>query len=79
MLRKFQIPVVALMNRRATAVVAATPLRSYATPTTPEDDAEFEFFEDDLWFLDELCGEDGADMFPFIPEDDATLLGHERK
>jgi hypothetical protein len=55
-----------------------TAPRWYATPNeTPADDAEFEFFEDDLWFLDELFDENAGDLFSYIPEADANLLGND--
>ncbi|KAG5502736.1 hypothetical protein JKF63_04503 [Porcisia hertigi] len=53
--------------------------RSYASKGEEQmDDAEFEFFEDDLWFLDELCDENAGDLFSYIPSSDATLLGHDK-
>ncbi|CAG9575016.1 hypothetical_protein [Leishmania major strain Friedlin] len=57
----------------------ATGPRSYAAKGEEQiDDAEFEFFEDDLWFLDELCDENAGDLFSYIPSSDATLLGHDQ-
>ncbi|KPA79392.1 hypothetical protein ABB37_05242 [Leptomonas pyrrhocoris] len=44
----------------------------------PADDAEFEFFEDDLWFLDEMFDESAGDLFSYIPEADANLLGNDQ-
>ncbi|KAG5476871.1 hypothetical protein LSCM1_05203 [Leishmania martiniquensis] len=61
------------------ASAAATRPRLYATKSDEQtDDAEFEFFEDDLWFLDELCDENVGDLFSYIPSSDATLLGHDK-
>lgn len=83
-----------MMFRRLTAVPArwaaatvssfgapsvATVPRWYATKNeAPADDAEFEFFEDDLWFLDELFDENAGDLFSYIPEVDANLLGNDK-
>lgn len=61
----------------ASSMVAAP--RWYATKNeAPADDAEFEFFEDDLWFLDELFDENAGDLFSYIPEADAGLLGNDQ-
>ncbi|CAC9493192.1 hypothetical_protein [Leishmania infantum] len=60
-----------------TSAMASGP-RAYAAKGEEQmDDAEFEFFEDDLWFLDELCDENVGDLFSYIPSSDATLLGHD--
>ncbi|KAK7200448.1 hypothetical protein NESM_000099200 [Novymonas esmeraldas] len=64
----------------ALAPVMSPASRSYASKSVEPatDDAEFEFFEDDLWFLDELCDENVGDLFSYIPSADATLLGHDQ-
>ncbi|KAG5477398.1 hypothetical protein CUR178_05101 [Leishmania enriettii] len=68
---------VAVSSVGASAI--ATGPRSYAAKGDEQmDDAEFEFFEDDLWFLDELCDENVGDLFSYIPSSDATLLGHDQ-
>ncbi|CAJ1009067.1 hypothetical protein Q4I28_004381 [Leishmania naiffi] len=60
------------------SVISARP-KSYAAKGEEQmDDAEFELFEDDLWFLDELCDENVGDLFSYIPSSDATLLGHDQ-
>ncbi|CAJ1989330.1 hypothetical protein LDHU3_25.0120:CDS1 [Leishmania donovani] len=60
-----------------TSAMASGP-RAYAAKGEEQmDDAEFEVFEDDLWFLDELCDENVGDLFSYIPSSDATLLGHD--
>lgn len=83
MLRRLAVVVSA--KRALSAVSAASTsavtsrAHSYATKKEePMDDAEFEFFEDDLWFLDELADENLADIYSFIPSSDATLLGHDK-
>jgi hypothetical protein len=42
-----------------------------------EDDEAWDISDDDLWFLDELAGEFGADLLNFIPPEDQALLEKE--
>lgn len=65
-------------SRIGASSITATP-RWYATKNeAPTDDAEFEYFEDDLWFLDELFDENAGDLFSYIPEADANLLSNDQ-
>ncbi|KPI89293.1 hypothetical protein ABL78_1626 [Leptomonas seymouri] len=69
---------VAAASSISASSIAASP-RWYATKNeAPADDAEFEVFEDDLWFLDELFDEGAGDLFTYIPEVDANLLGSDQ-
>lgn len=52
---------------------------STAAPTESVADADLDYFDRDLWFLDELMDEGSADMFSYIPEADAPILQHEQK
>lgn len=45
----------------------------------PTDEADFELYDSDLWFLDELCDEGMGDLLSYIPEEDSSLLQNERQ
>ncbi|KAH9586487.1 hypothetical protein LSM04_005615 [Trypanosoma melophagium] len=40
---------------------------------------DFMMFDGDFQFLDEYFGEGGADVFDYIPENEAALLGHDKR
>ncbi|CCW63473.1 unnamed protein product [Phytomonas sp. EM1] len=76
MMRRFQFPVAKQLLKWALPTASC---RMYAPDKGPSDNEEFEFFDDDLSFLDELCSEETGDLASFIPDEDAKLLDQENK
>ncbi|KEG08393.1 hypothetical protein DQ04_07291020 [Trypanosoma grayi] len=86
MLRKLHVPVKNLLA----ATVCGAPMSLFSSVrwernkggalagAADENEEDFNMiFNDDFQFLDECFGEGGADIFDYIPEHEAALLGHE--
>ncbi|KAF8298811.1 hypothetical protein TcYC6_0075650 [Trypanosoma cruzi] len=88
MFRKIYTP----LTRGLTTTVCAASLSLFSctrwetsgrhTPPNAGDEDEEDFsmiFNDDFHFLDECFGETGLDVFDYIPEHEAALLGHDKR
>ncbi|CCW70837.1 unnamed protein product [Phytomonas sp. Hart1] len=81
-MRRLQLPVAKqLLNWALPTASSRMFSPSTGDSSGPETgiDEKFEFFDDDLSFLDEFCSEETGDLKSFIPDEDAKFLDQEGK